>query len=150
MDEPRKLSALRQKRLDRLVEILDRTFSELTREECPKCKDCCCSECSERHGWRDSEAAPQSFLKKKYGFNKTTGFLTSTGCGLPRQFRSRVCLNYCCSRFLALVNRRATILLSSEIKYAVITTRIQSITPSDYIDRYINRIVHLIIKIRGW
>lgn len=69
----------------------------------PLCKQCgggCCSNCAEYIGYlrRIRTKGQLDYLKRKYGWDKKAGFLTPTGCRLPRSKRSWVCLSYTCQR----------------------------------------------------
>ena len=155
MDKLRELSVIRQTRLDNLAGILDRVYLELNKKKCKNCHNCCCSSCGPALGYFDGRwnaDVPVEFLKNKYGYTKESGFLTITGCSLPRQLRSHACLGYACKKFSELVEKKASLVFSSEIKYAGIITKFPAsrILAMHGIRDYIDRTIELIQKIRGW
>jgi hypothetical protein len=91
-----------------LGEQLQDEFTELNKQ-CKDCEQCCCRHCADERGYfyrcdEDYEFFMYSnFMysngKKLFGFNKEKGFLTETGCALPRYLRSRVCLGFVCFKF---------------------------------------------------
>ena len=86
-----------------LGEQLQDEFTELNKQ-CKDCKECCCRHCSVSTGFfyrsdGDYDLFMYSNGKKLFGFNKEKGFLTETGCALPRYLRSRVCLGFVCFKF---------------------------------------------------
>lgn len=76
---------------------------------CKSCKGNCCSICAKSKGYLQyiRTRGQIDYLKKKYGWDKQTGFLTPTGCRLPRNKRSWICRTYVCSR--AICNMPATV-----------------------------------------
>ena len=67
---------------------------------CIPCKGGCCRSCRRAHGYLDD--ANFQRLTKKYTFDgklNGKGFLTDTGCALPPEERSIVCLGFICSGF---------------------------------------------------
>lgn len=71
----------------------------------PHCKECggnCCRNCGQYDGYlyrgNIYTKAHVDILKKKYGWTKKHGFLSPTGCKLPRKFRSATCDGYVCQR----------------------------------------------------
>lgn len=53
----------------------------------------CCRACYHYKGYLRVKELPPEY--EPY-FSHPTGFLTETGCGLPREMRSRRCVNYVC------------------------------------------------------
>lgn len=65
---------------------------------CQSCNGRCCNLCAESKGYLENThtRGQINYLKKKYGWDKKRGFLTDTGCRLPRSERSWVCKSYIC------------------------------------------------------
>jgi hypothetical protein len=89
---------------------LDTLLMEANSKACSDCKDklwgehkSCCVHCARFRGylgtnnyhgnWADIDKLIRAF-KRKFGWDKATGFLKDRRCVLPRYLRSKVCLNY--------------------------------------------------------
>lgn len=55
----------------------------------------CCAHCGASHGYHP-EGPQLKKLKRKYKFTSKDGFWSKTGCKLPREKRSNICLAYYC------------------------------------------------------
>lgn len=58
----------------------------------------CCSSCALNGGYLHPSYSQEDIkqIKKDFNFNSTTGFLTKTGCSIPREHRSTICNRYMC------------------------------------------------------
>jgi len=155
--KPKELSPEEQRKMNRLTKELDSLFSDLNKKYCPKCTMCCCDQCGNAQGhfntWAEkTQITPHEFIMKKFGYKKKTGFLTKTGCSIPREFRSKVCLRYTCHKFgdsatasaivtggIRVLNREHK-LEKSECRYLIV----------NIVQDRIDKIVENIQKIRGW
>jgi hypothetical protein len=104
-----------------LTEHLARLFEKANKKHCAGCAErCCCQGCARAHGYLPGDASkrkyngkPQldpekykkwiKYLTKTYKFQPIAtkgydGFLTPTGCTLPRHLRSHTCLSFTCSK----------------------------------------------------
>lgn len=64
---------------------------------CTACKGSCCLHCASAEGYLPSEGL--STMKKKYKYNKETGFKGPTGCNIPVHERSVTCVGFICSGY---------------------------------------------------
>lgn len=72
-------------------------FHGLPKEELPciPCGGKCCMGCGKAYGYLSDKNFKR--VQKEYGFTKKDGFLGDTGCKLPPEERSVICLGYVCS-----------------------------------------------------
>lgn len=82
---------------------LDKLFSKANIESCANCKECCCKSCAVNVGYfRIDNGLPGIRILRTimsvYKFDEKKGFLTDTGCALPRGIRSAVCLGHTCGK----------------------------------------------------
>lgn len=96
------LKSLSPERQQRVIKLHSEAFAR-GKEVCGPCKGSCCKDCASASGylrdWRipDKEQdAKIKALKKKHGFDNKRGFLSDTGCKLPLEERSEICLGFIC------------------------------------------------------
>ena len=95
--------------LQELVEI-SATIADKIHDTCSACfagtikgewglEHGCCGGCAAAAGYLPGHFPPQwvEYLQKKFRFTKTKGFLGKTGCKLPRELRSPICLRFHCN-----------------------------------------------------
>ena len=66
---------------------------------CTSCPGICCKDCAQSDGYLHRDDVPYDTiqkLKRKFGFNRKTGFKSETGCSLPLHLRSTVCAAFYC------------------------------------------------------
>lgn len=64
---------------------------------CGPCKGACCRGCAQAHGFLTDKDYAHN--RRKYGWNKETGFQTDQGCRIPVHERSRICVGYQCQGY---------------------------------------------------
>jgi len=87
------------------IELLCKKFIA---PHCQECKGWCCNLCASHDGYLSHafeggntfSKADIKRIKKKYGWDKETGFLSPTWCRLPRKVRSYVCNGYTCMKVI--------------------------------------------------
>jgi hypothetical protein len=88
---------------ERRFRAIGKLMDILSSKACP-CSFNCCSKCARNYGYfRGYDLLRIAFLYKKGGintiglfYNEKKGFLTDSGCSLPRHLRSRTCTEFVC------------------------------------------------------
>jgi len=90
--------------LKNLCNELGQILNPINKEICSNCERCCCRECwdikahfSFYNNKEKEDKLEFNKLMKLYNWNEN-GFLGKEGCNLPRENRSRTCLNYICDK----------------------------------------------------
>ena len=97
--ELKQLTEKEQKKIKKIVSKIDKLFSPFVKKYCGSCgKSSCCSSCYIGRGFFPDYIFDE--IKKRFKFDKKNkkGFLTETGCIIPREFRSITCLSYTCAK----------------------------------------------------
>jgi hypothetical protein len=90
-------------KLWQLGQKMEKGFEEFNKTECAKCGGYCCQSCALNEGYF---LHPANFpikvqikaFKKWFGWDEHLGFLDTKNkrCGIPRVFRSSICVRYTC------------------------------------------------------
>jgi len=145
---------MKEKKIDILCKELDDLFTPFNETICKGCTHCCCNHCSGNGAYLLTNKLNE--LREEYPFDSETGFLTPTGCALPRQKRSMVCLHYICGDIIKRVdkeNQKVTVKTPLTFtvngkEYTSIASRIYY--PGDLFEKLVRDIVDKICKLRGW
>lgn len=99
------IGAVRNLKPDAKQQVLwlhQEAFSGIVESPCVPCKGGCCRGCASAEGYLSYSLSKEDLaeVKKKYGFTKTKGFLTPTGCALPIEERSAICVGFVCAGYV--------------------------------------------------
>jgi len=134
----------KEEKIKVLCKDLDDLFSPFTKVNCATCTNCCCNHCNLQWGYLQKEQFLE--LKKEYKYTEKKGFLTSHGCSLPREKRSRVCLRHTCHKMLKdMIHQEINI--SFELNNKTYNLK----EHKEYIfDFTVRKIVEQVVKLRGY
>lgn len=97
------MTVLKDLRPDIQQRVLWLHHKAFSNSACGECKGACCEHCAGALGylypWSSTDGpdkAAFAVIAEKYGFDKRLGFKGETGCKLPVQERSSVCLSFIC------------------------------------------------------
>ena len=141
----------KQVAIESLCEELETLFKSFNETFCRDCTSCCCDKCSEYGAFLNPDRLKK--LCQEYPFDSKTGFLTKTGCILPRQKRSNTCLHYICDEIRASLKQKVEVNVpvtftlggreyTSVYSYMFFAGSFLTSVVSDLVDK--------VCKLRGW
>lgn len=93
------LKSLSPERQKRVIKLHSEAFAR-GKEICGPCKGHCCQGCAGAEGYlrygSNLSTSQLDALKQTHGFDKKRGFLSDTGCKLPLEERSGLCIGFMC------------------------------------------------------